>query len=394
MSRSQDATDPTDRGGELHLGATPPGLRGFAVADTALGQVRGAEGFYHYRQYDAIELARNRTFEDVWHLFMQGELPSVEQREQFVQKVAALRRIPEDVSRLLPEVARLPAAPPLSAERIGMSLVSAALQLRPALDCSPQELRDRCLQLCALAPSVVAAVHRLRSGRAVIEPAEHLGHAADYLFMLNGEEADGDRASALEQYWIATIDHGFNASTFTARIIASTRADIGAAVVGAMGALSGPLHDGAPGRVWEMLDEIGTRDRADAWLRARLERGERIMGFGHAVYRTEDPRSRLLRAVAERLGGPRVELAQHVEERSLQLLRELRPGHELYTNVEFYASIVLEAAGVPTELFTPTFALSRMVGWSAHIMEQLADPRIMRPTARYVGPPPANQALH
>ncbi len=244
---------------------------------------------------------------------MEGELPSVEQREQFVQKVAALRRIPEDVSRLLPEVARLPAAPPLSAERIGMSLVSAALQLRPALDCSPQELRDRCLQLCALAPSVVAAVHRLRSGRAVIEPAEHLGHAADYLFMLNGEEADGDRASALEQYWIATIDHGFNASTFTARIIASTRADIGAAVVGAMGALSGPLHDGAPGRVWEMLDEIGTRDRADAWLRARLERGERIMGFGHAVYRTEDPRSRLLRAVAERLGGPRVELAQHVE---------------------------------------------------------------------------------
>ena len=275
-----------------------------------------------------------------------------------------------------------------------MSLVSAALQLRPALDCSPQELRDRCLQLCALAPSVVAAVHRLRSGRAVIEPAEHLGHAADYLFMLNGEEADGDRASALEQYWIATIDHGFNASTFTARIIASTRADIGAAVVGAMGALSGPLHDGAPGRVWEMLDEIGTRDRADAWLRARLERGERIMGFGHAVCRTEDPRSRLLRAVAERLGGPRVELAQHVEERSLQLLRELRPGHELYTNVEFYASIVLEAVGVPTELFTSTFALSRMVGWSAHIMEQLADPRIMRPTARYVGPPPANQALH
>src|SRR6266511_991815 len=251
---------------------------------------------------------------------MQGELPSVEQREQFVQKVAALRRIPEDVSRLLPEIARLPAASPLSAERIGMSLVSAALQLRPALDCFPQELRDRCLQLCALTPSLITAMHRLRSGRAVIEPAEHLGHAANYLFMLNGEEADG--------------------------------------------------------------------------LRAKLERGERIMGFGHAVYRTEDPRSRLLRAVAERLGGPRVELAQHVEERSLQLLRELRPGHELYTNVEFYASIVLEAVGVPTELFTSTFALSRMVGWSAHIMEQLADPRIMRPTARYMGPPPANQALH
>jgi citrate synthase len=206
--------------------------------------------------------------------------------------------------------------------------------------------------------------------------------------MLEGEEPDADRARALEQYWISTIDHGFNTSTFTARVIASTRADVGAAIVGALGALSGPLHGGAPGRVWEMLDEIGTPERADEWLRAKLERGERIMGFGHAVYRTEDPRSRLLREVAERLGGPRVELARHVEERSLALLRELRPGHELYTNVEFYASIVLEAVGLPPDLFTPTFALSRMVGWSAHILEQLKDPRIMRPAAQYVGPPP------
>jgi citrate synthase len=152
-------------------------------------------------------------------------------------------------------------------------------------------------------------------------------------------------AHALERYWISTIDHGFNASTFTARVIASTRADLGAAFVGALGALSGPLHGGAPGRVWEMLDEIGTMERAEGWLRAKLERGERIMGFGHAVYRTEDPRSRLLREVAEGLGGPRVELARHVEERSLALLRELRPGRDLYTNVEFYASIVLEAVG-------------------------------------------------
>jgi citrate synthase len=231
-------------------------------------------------------------------------------------------------------------------------------------------------------------MHRLRRGQPPIEPAQHLGHASNYLFMLDGEEAAPDAARALEQYWIATIDHGFNASTFTARVIASTRADLGAAMVGAMGALSGPLHGGAPGRVWEMLDEIGTPEKADAWLRTKLDRGERIMGFGHAVYRTEDPRSRLLRAVAERLGGPRVELARYVEKRALELLRELRPGHELYTNVEFYASIVLEAVGLPPDLFTPTFALSRIVGWSAHILEQLADPRIIRPTARYVGPSP------
>lgn len=388
MSSSRGATGQAEGDSQ----AVPAGLRGFAVADTELGQVRGVEGFYHYRQYDAIELARKRTFEDVWHLFMQAELPSLEQRANFSRKVAGLRRVPNEVSRLLPALAGMPSPAPLSAERTGMALVSAALGLRPALDCSPEELRDGCLQLCAVAPSLVAALHRLRTGHEPIEPAAHLGHAANYLFMSTGEEPGEKQARALEQYWIATVDHGFNASTFTARIIASTRADLGAAIVGAMGALSGPLHGGAPGRVWEMLDEIATPERADAWLRAKLERGERIMGFGHAVYRTEDPRSRLLREVAERLGGPRVELARHVEDRSLELLRELRPGHELYTNVEFYASIVLEAVGLPPVLFTPTFALSRIVGWSAHILEQLADPRIMRPTARYVGPPPGIQA--
>lgn len=382
MSPPEDPTR-TDR-----LEVAPPGLRGLAVADTKLGEVRGAEGFYHYRQYDAIELAQKRTFEDVWYLFVEGELPSAEQREAFQREVATLRATPKEAADLLPAVARLPAAASLSAERIGMSMVAAALRLRPALDCAPHELRMQCLQLCATAPSLVAALHRLRAGRDVIEPAPHLGHAANYLFMLNGEEPEVERARALEQYWISTIDHGFNASTFTARIIASTRADVGAAIVGALGALSGPLHGGAPGRVWEMLDEMGTQEHADDWLRAKLDRGERIMGFGHAVYRTEDPRSRLLRAVAERLGGSRVDLARHVEERSLALLRELRPGHDLYTNVEFYASIVLEAVGLPPDLFTPTFGLSRMVGWSAHILEQLRDPRILRPAARYVGPPP------
>lgn len=382
MGRPTDTTN-TDR-----PQVAPPGLRGLAVADTELGEVRGTEGFYHYRQYDAIELARRRTFEDVWHLFMEGELPSREERERFFLEVAPLRRIPDEAATLLPEVARLPARAPLSAERVGLSLVAAALGLRPALDCSAEELRSRCLHLCAMAPTVWAALHRFQIGQAPIEPAPGLGHAANYLFMLEGDEPESDRARALEQYWISTIDHGFNTSTFTARVIASTRADVGAAIVGALGGLSGPLHGGAPGRVWEMLDEIGTPERADEWLRAKLERGERIMGFGHAVYRTEDPRSRLLREVAERLGGPRVELARHVEERSLALLRELRPGHELYTNVEFYASIVLEAVGLPPDLFTPTFALSRIVGWSAHILEQLRDPRIMRPAARYVGPPP------
>jgi citrate synthase len=385
MSSSRDETSSTVEHGPV---SAPPGLRGFTVAETELGDVRGAEGFFHYRQYDAIELAQKRTFEDVWFLLMDGQLPSAGQRNQFLLELGQLRRIPDEVPGLLQEVARLPAKAPLAGERAAMSLAAAALGLRPALDCSREELRSQCLQLSALAPTVFAALHRLRSDRPPIEPVAHLGHAANYLYMLEGEEPDEVRERALERYWVATIDHGFNASTFTARVIASTRADVGAAIVGALGALSGPLHGGAPGRVWEMLDEIGTAERADEWLRAKLERGERIMGFGHAVYRTEDPRSRLLRSVAQRLGGPRVDLARHVEEQSLELLRELRPGHDLYTNVEFYASIVLEAVGLPPDLFTPTFALSRMVGWSAHILEQLANPRIIRPAARYVGPDP------
>jgi citrate synthase len=378
------AEDPLER--------APPGLKGLAVADTELGQVRGEEGFYHYRQYDAIELARTRTFEHVWHLFMRGELPSPDELERFRSEVARLRRIPSGATELLPAIARLPAVAPLSAERIGISVVAAALGLRPALDTTRDQLRTQCVQLSSLAPTLVAALHRLRNGHQPVEPVERLGHAANYLYMLQGEEPEPDRARALDQYWISTVDHGFNPSTFTARVIASTRADMGAAIVGAMGALSGPLHGGAPGRVWEMLDEIGLPERADDWLRAKLDRGERIMGFGHAVYRTEDPRSRLLREVAERLGGERVELARHVEERSLALLRELRPGHDLYTNVEFYASIVLEAVGLPPDLFTPTFMLSRIVGWSAHILEQLVDRQIMRPSARYVGPQPDRPA--
>jgi citrate synthase len=184
------------------------------------------------------------------------------------------------------------------------------------------------------------------------------------------------------------MDHGFNASTFTARVIASTGADVAAAVVGALGALSGPLHGGAPSRALEALDAIGTPERAEAWIRAAIGRGERIMGFGHAVYRTDDPRSLLLRQVAHELGGPRVELAMAVERLIVDTLAELKPGRHLYPNVELYAGVVMERCGLPPELFTPTFAVSRVVGWTAHVLEQAADRQIIRPSARYVGPPP------
>lgn len=187
---------------------------------------------------------------------------------------------------------------------------------------------------------------------------------------------------------ISTIDHGFNASTFTARIIASTGADLAACLVGAVGALSGPLHGGAPSRALDMLDAIGTPDRIDSWIRDRVLRGDRIMGFGHSVYRTEDPRSRMLRGIAEQFGGPLVEFAVQVEARVEELLAELKPGRELHINVELYAGVVMELCGLPREMFTPTFCAARVVGWSANILEQAQDSKIIRPAARYVGPPP------
>jgi citrate synthase len=206
--------------------------------------------------------------------------------------------------------------------------------------------------------------------------------------MLTGQDPDPDVARAVEQYQITTIDHGFNASTFTARVITSSGADVAAAVVGGIGALSGPLHGGAPSRALDLLDAIGTPARARPYLVDAVQRGERIMGFGHRVYRTDDPRSVFLRNVAERVGATKVEFAKQVERTVVEVLAELKPGRDLYANVEFYAGVVMDHCGLPRELFTPTFASSRVIGWCANLLEQAADNRIIRPSARYVGPPP------
>jgi citrate synthase len=206
--------------------------------------------------------------------------------------------------------------------------------------------------------------------------------------MITGTEPAPEHVRAVEQYLVATVDHGFNASTFTARVVASTGADVAAAVVAAIGAFSGPLHGGAPDRALAALDEIGSPDRIDGWVRAKVAAGDRIMGFGHAVYRTEDPRAVLLRETARGLGGDLVDFACAVEERVVAVLAELKPDRSLYANVEFYAGVVMELCGVPREMFTPTFAVSRVVGWAANVLEQATERRIIRPAARYVGPPP------
>ncbi len=367
----------------------PRGLEGVVVAETDIGDVRGLEGFYHYRQYSAVELARKRTLEDVWYLLFEGELPSIAERQAFIDEIAPLRVIPQNVKAVLPAIVSVaPDAPPLDMLRTTLSLLASSLGFRPWGDVSPDELRRQALQLCAVVPTLLTALYRLSRGLEPVEPHADLPYAANYLYMLTGDVPPPEHARAVEQYLISTIDHGFNASTFTARVIASTQADLGAAIVGAIGALSGPLHGGAPSRALDMVDAIGTIDRAEPWLRDAVERGDRLMGFGHRVYKTDDPRSLLLREVAERLGGPRVELAEQIERKAVEVLAELKPGRRLYTNVEFYAGIVMDTIGIPREMFTPTFASSRVIGWTAHVLEQAGDNRLIRPSAQYVGPPP------
>jgi len=364
----------------------PAGLEGVVVAETTVGDVRGQEGFFHYRQYSAVDLAETRSLEDVWHLLFRGELPDGPTSAAFAEEVRHRRSLPPGLSTLLPALSRRGA--PLDVLRTAVSVLGAELGWRPTHDIDADELADQAVGLCAAVPTILAAVYRLRQGHEPVEPRDDLGFAANYLNMLTGEEPSPLHARAIEQYMMLTIDHGFNASTFTARVVTSTGADLGAAIVAAIGALSGPLHGGAPSRALDMLDAIGTPDRAEPHIRAAVENGERIMGFGHRVYKTDDPRSLLLRSVTERLGGPLVEFSQSVERTTVDVLAELKPGRQLYTNVEFYAGVVMHSCGIPREMFTPTFAAGRTIGWCTHVMEQASHNRLIRPAARYVGPPP------
>ncbi len=367
-------------------GDVPPGLEGVVVAETTIGDVRGQEGFFHYRQYSAVDLAEKRSLEDVWHLLFRGDLPDAAASASFADEVRRRRAMPPGLGTLLPALSRRGA--PLDVLRTAVSVLGAELGWRPTHEIGAEELSDQAVGLCAVVPTILAAAHRLRQGDEPIEPRHDLGFAANYLFMLTGIEPSPSHARAIEQYMILTIDHGFNASTFTARVVTSTGADLAAAIVAAVGALSGPLHGGAPSRALAMLDAIGTADRAEAYIRHAVEDGDRIMGFGHRVYKTDDPRSLLLRSVTERLGGPLVEFSRSVERTTVDVLAELKPGRQLYTNVEFYAGVVMHTCGIPRDMFTPTFAAGRTIGWCTHVMEQAAHNRLIRPAARYVGPPP------
>lgn len=366
----------------------PAGLNGVVAADTAIGAVDGDRGFFHYGAYDATHLARTRTFEDVWFLVREGRLPEPGEVVAFRAETAALRALPGGLDSVIEIVGRTDASM-LSKLRSVLSVAAAPLGLNPVIDVDDRARRAQTLRLSAVVPSLLAALHRIGSGQRPVESDPSLSHAAAYLHQTTGAVPTPVAARAVEQYMILTIDDGFNASTFTARVVASTGADPADAVCAALGALAGPLHGGAPSRALDALDEIGSVEAATEWVRGEVAAGRRIMGFGHAVYRAPDPRSALLREVAERLGGDLVEFATAVEAEILVTLAELKPGRPLPSNVEFYAGVVMETAGLPRSMFTPTFAVSRTVGWCAHIVEQAAAGKLIRPSSRYVGPPPS-----
>jgi len=342
------------------------GLEGVVAAETALSLVDGERGELVIAGFPVAELAPNATFEEtVDILWSAAAAPPLSQPH---------RDIPETTIALLRDAAR-DRVDTMDALRMGAGTIRSA---------EPSDV------LAAL-PTIVAAYWRLLHKEEPLAPRQDLGHAANYLYMLSGEIPSAERVRGLETYLNTVVDHGLNASTFTARVITSTDSDLVSAIVGAIGALKGPLHGGAPGPALDMVFEIGDAARAEAVLRRKIESGEKLMGFGHRVYKVRDPRADVLAAAAERLfardGDMRLyRLAKSVEATALRLLEEYKPGRRLQTNVEFYTALLLHGLGFETSLFTPAFAISRAAGWIAHCFEQRRANRIIRPQSVYVGP--------
>ncbi len=353
------------------------GLEGVIAATTTLSKVEGTAGRLIYRGYNIHDLARTTTFEEIAYLLWFGKLPTKIELVDLKVRLLEERTLPKVVLQVLSDLP--PTTAPMDALRTAVSAWAAAtIEGKPTL--------DQAIALTARFPLFLAAFHRLRNGLEPLESHPELGYAGNYLYLLSGQVPKEEHVKALDAYLVLLADHGMNASTFTARVVASTESDIASAVVAAIGALKGPLHGGAPSKVQDMLKAIGTQEQAEGWLRDALARGERLMGFGHRVYKTEDPRAEELRELARLADPQEFALARRVEELALALLEEQKPGRRLYTNVEYYSAVVLASAGLPGDLFTPTFAASRVAGWTAHILEQVANNRLIRPEAEYTGP--------
>jgi citrate synthase len=359
------------------------GLEGVVAAETEISLVDGEKGHLVYRGHWAKDLAVHYTFEEVAYLLLYGNMPMSEELANFKKALTEKRKLPAHAKTVLDSL-------PNDMEM--MSVLRTVISAMGTTEYGWEPTIEQAIEVTAVIPTIITFRFHQLNNREPVKPNDEYDHVTNYLYMLTGEEPSEAHIKALSAYMILTMEHGMNASTFSGRVVLSTQSDLISAVTGAIGAMKGPLHGGAPSEVIALLDDIHTKENAEPWIRKELEAGRRLMGFGHRVYKTYDPRSVALKTVAQELSGkdPWLDLALHVEETAIRLLDEYKPGRKLYSNVEFYAAAVLRAVEMPSELYTPTFTASRIIGWTAHILEQAQHNRIFRPKATYVGEMPNN----
>jgi citrate synthase len=361
-----------------------PGLEGVVAAQTGISHVDGEKGRLIYRGGYLIQELADRSFEEIAHLLWTGELPDPEQLAALKARLVACRELNAQARAALGGLEA--DVDPMDALRTGLSAQGAG----PGC---PSPSLDEAIAYTAVLPTIVATFYRQSHGRARVEPRSDLGHAANLLWMATGEEPDPGRARWLEIYLVLLADHGLNASTFAARVVCSTGADLCSALVGALGALKGPAHGGAATAALRMLERVGGPERAPAFVTDRLANHGRLMGFGHRIYRTYDPRARILRALAEQINQPFYAVASAVEEVALRELIARHPERPNATNVDYYAAGILQAAGFEVDYFGCVFAVARVVGWSAHVLEYMArDGRILRPASQWIGVDPDHRS--
>jgi citrate synthase len=360
--------------------ASTKGLEGVSAGASELCFIDGREGRLLYRGYDIHDLATHCSFEEAAYLLWNGELPTQEQLEAQNRKLAAARPLPQPVLDWVETLSR--DVLPMAALRTGVSLT--ALSDPDAEDMSREANVGKSVRLTGQMASLIAAIHRRKQGQAYVAPRAELSHGANFLYMLHGREPDEIEARTMDMILLLHADHGFNASTFTGRVICSTLSDIYSSVVGAIGALKGPLHGGAGVGVLDALEQIGDVEKVEGYVRDKLARKEKIMGFGHRVYKVEDPRAVHLRELAKSLSERSDEPKWY--QMALEMENVVKQEKQISVNVDFYSATVQRYLGVPKSLFTCTFAASRIVGWTAHILEQYADNRLIRPRCDYVGP--------
>jgi citrate synthase len=364
-----------------------PGLEGIVAAETRLSSVDGQAGELIIAGFPVEELAGRATFEETVYLLWNDRLPAAAELAAFRQSIADRSQLPQATLNLLRAAAQ-DKTPPMDALRMGASTLSLETS---GGGTGIEALKEDALVLLARFPIIVAAYWRLFNGQEPVAPRPDLGYAANYLYMLTGNIPTDDLARGMATYFNTVSEHELNASTFAARVIIATNSDMVSAITGAIGALKGPLHGGAPGPALDMVFDIQQQGDAEGYLRRKIEAGERFMGFGHRVYKVRDPRADVLSAAAEKMyraGGDMAlyNLAREVEQIALRLLEEYKPGRNLKTNVEYFTALLLHGLGLPASLFTPTFAIGRVGGWSAHCLERAAENRLIRPQSVYVGP--------